>query len=280
MRIGANCWNQWTSWPDLLEAGLRVDRLGYDTLWTWDHLYPIVGEGARAELRGLAHDHRLGGPHRARADRPDGRRQPAARARAGGEVATTLDHISRRAGDPRDRRWPGTRRRRLDFGIDFGSGVGERLRWLGEALPILRGMLDGSEPTAAGPRYHSQHTRNLPPPLQERLPIFLGGGGEKVTLRLAAQHADLCNFGGDVETVRRKEEVLLAHCEAVGRDPATIERTLSVGTVFLRDDRAAAEAAGRVAFERNRAEPWKPHYGRPEEVAEELARSSSSATAT
>ncbi len=44
VRIGANCWNQWTDWPALLQAGIRADRLGYDTLWTWDHLYPIVGD--------------------------------------------------------------------------------------------------------------------------------------------------------------------------------------------------------------------------------------------
>ena len=47
-----------------------------------------------------------------------------------------------------------------DFGFDFGSGSTERLRWLGEALPIMRGMLDGEEPTASGPRYRSVHTRN------------------------------------------------------------------------------------------------------------------------
>ncbi len=186
------------------------------------------------------------------------------------KLATTLDHISGgRAILGIGAGW--FEDEAADFGIAFGSGVGERLRWLGEALPILRGMLDGAEPTASGPRYRSQHTRNLPAPLQPHLPIFLGGSGEKVTLRLAARYADLCNFGGDADTVRRKEDVLLRHCEAVGRDPATIERTLSVGTVFLRDDRAAAEAAGRVAFERNRAGPWKPHYGTPQDVAEELA---------
>ena len=43
IKLGANCWNQYTDWPGLLEAGVRADRLGYDTLWTWDHLYPIVG---------------------------------------------------------------------------------------------------------------------------------------------------------------------------------------------------------------------------------------------
>ena len=47
-KFGANCWNQYTDWPSLLEAGVRADRLGYDSLWTWDHLYPIVGSRERA----------------------------------------------------------------------------------------------------------------------------------------------------------------------------------------------------------------------------------------
>jgi hypothetical protein len=79
------------------------------------------------------------------------------------------------------------------------------------------------------------------------------------------------NLGGDLETIRRKEQVLLEHCEAVGRDPADIERTASVGTVFIRDDPAEAERVGQAAFERNRSQPWKPNYGPPERIAEQLA---------
>jgi alkanesulfonate monooxygenase SsuD/methylene tetrahydromethanopterin reductase-like flavin-dependent oxidoreductase (luciferase family) len=66
--------------------------------------------------------------------------------------------------------------------------------------------------------------------------------------------------------------VLVSHCEAIGRDPAEIERTASVGTIFIRDSAADAERVGRVAFERNCAtEPWYPHYGSPEQIAEQLA---------
>ena len=65
VKIGALCWNQYTDWPSLLEAGIRADGLGYDTLWTWDHLYPIVGEPRRADLRGLADAGGLGAGHRA-----------------------------------------------------------------------------------------------------------------------------------------------------------------------------------------------------------------------
>ena len=138
----------------------------------------------------------------------------------------------------------------------------------------MRGMLDGAEPTATGPRYVSRHTRNLPPPIQAHLPICIGGGGEKVTLKLVAKYADMCNIGGGLETVRRKDAILVEHCERIGRDPAEIERTSNVGTVFIRDDRAEAERLFQAAFKRNRiARAWEDQpVGTPEDVAEKLAR--------
>ncbi len=63
---------------------------------------------------------------------------------------------------------------------------------------------------------------------------------------------------------------MLEHCDAVGRNPQEIERTASVGTIFIRDRVAEAARVGHAAFDRNRAEPWFPHYGTPELVAEEL----------
>jgi alkanesulfonate monooxygenase SsuD/methylene tetrahydromethanopterin reductase-like flavin-dependent oxidoreductase (luciferase family) len=81
------------------------------------------------------------------------------------------------------------------------------------------------------------------------------------------------NVGGGVATVRRKEQILLEHCEAVGRDPATIERTTGIGTVFIRDDRAEAERLFHEAFDRNRiARHWEDQpVGTPEDVAGKLA---------
>jgi alkanesulfonate monooxygenase SsuD/methylene tetrahydromethanopterin reductase-like flavin-dependent oxidoreductase (luciferase family) len=136
----------------------------------------------------------------------------------------------------------------------------------------MRGMLDGTEPTATGPHYRSRATRNLPSPVQVRLPICIGGGGEQVTLKLVAKYADMNNVGGGAEAVRRKEEILLRHCEAVGRDPSEIERTTGIGTVFIRDDRAEAERMLREAFRRNRvARHWTDQpVGTPEDVAERL----------
>ncbi len=272
IRLGVLCWNQYTDWPSLLEAGVRADRLGFDTLWTWDHLYPIIGDSHGPIFDGwLTITAWAQATERIRIGLMVGAntvRNPALVAK----MATTLDHISNgRAILGIGAAWFEEEHR--DFGIEFGSGPPERLRWLGEALPIMRGMLDGTEPTAAGPRYVSQHTRNLPPPVQAHLPICIGGGGEKVTLKLVARYGDMCNIGGGLEAVRRKEAILVQHCETVGRDPAEIERTTGIGTVFIRDDRAEAERLFREAFKRNRiAHAWEDQpVGTPEDVAEKLA---------
>ena len=105
----------------------------------------------------------------------------------------------------------------------------------------MRGMLHGERPTAAGPRYTTTSVRNLPPPIQERLPLLIGGGGEQVTLKLVARYGDANNVGGGLANVTRKEAILLQHCETVGRDPSEIERTTGLGTVIIRDSRAEAD---------------------------------------
>lgn len=272
IRLGALCWNQYTDWPSLLEAGRRVDRLGYDTLWTWDHLYPIVGSSRGPMFEGyLTLTAWAMATERARLGLMVGAnpfRNPALTAK----MATTLDHISGgRAILGIGAAWFEEEHRA--FGIEFGSGPPERLRWLGEALPIMRGMLSGETPSAAGPRYTAREVRNDPPPLQERLPLLVGGGGEKVTLRLVAKYADACNVGGGAASVRRKEEILLRHCAAVGRDPAEIERTTGIGTVVIRDSRAEAQRMFESIFEHNgRARLWTDQpVGTPESVAEHLA---------
>ena len=272
VKIGALCWNQYTEWPALLQAGIRADELGYDTLWTWDHLYPIVGDSTGPNYEGwLTLAAWAQATKRIRIGLMVGAntfRAPALTAK----MATTLDHISNgRAILGIGGAW--FEEEHQDFGFEFGSGFPERLRWLGEALPIMRGMLDGTEPTAPGPHYNSQDTRNLPRPIQAHLPICIGGSGEKVTLKLVAKYGDMNNIGGKVEDMARKEEILLGHCATVGRDPSEIERTTGIGTVFIRDDPAEAERLFREAFDRNRiARYWEDQpVGTPEQVAEMLA---------
>ncbi len=273
IRIGALCWNQYSDWQALFDAGLGAERLGYDTLWTWDHVYPIIGDSHGPNYEGwLTITAWATATQRIRVGLMVGAntfRAPTLTAK----LATTLDHISGgRAILGVGGAW--FEEEHEAFGLDFGSGFPERLRWLGQALPIMRGMLDGTEPSSAdGDRYRAKHVRNLPPPVQEHLPICIGGGGEQVTLKLVAKYGDMCNIGGTLDEVRRKEEVLLRHCETVGRDPSEIERTLSVGTVFIRDDRAEAERLFHAAFDRNRVgRHWENQpVGTAEDVAEKLA---------
>ena len=272
IRFGALIWNQYTTWPAMLEAGRRADTLGYDTLWTWDHLYPIVGdhEGPIFEawltLAAWAQ-----ATERIRLGLMVGAntfREPSLTAK----MATTLDHISNgRAILGIGGAWFETEHEA--YGLAFGDGFPERLRWLGEALPIMRGMLHGERPTAAGPRYTTKAVRNDPPPIQERLPILIGGGGEQVTLKLVARYGDANNVGGGLENVKRKEAILLQHCETVGRDPAEIERTTGLGSVIIRDSRAEAEAVQKAIFAGNgNADAWKDQpIGTPEDVAERIA---------
>jgi alkanesulfonate monooxygenase SsuD/methylene tetrahydromethanopterin reductase-like flavin-dependent oxidoreductase (luciferase family) len=188
------------------------------------------------------------------------------------KLATTLDHVSGgRAILGIGAAW--FDREHAAYGLDFGEGPPERLRWLAEALPVMRGMLRGERPSAAGPRYAARDIRNDPPPLQARLPILVGGGGEKVTLKLVAQYADANNVGGGLEAVKHKEAVLLEHCERVGRDPAEIERTTGIGVVIIRDSRAEARRVFEATFAGNgKARNWDDQpVGTPEDVIERLA---------
>ena len=272
VRFGALCWNQYTDWPALLEAGRRADRLGYHSLWTWDHVYPIVGDSHRPIFEGwLTITAWAASTERARIGLMVGAntfREPTLVAK----MATTLDHISRgRAVLGIGAAW--FQEEHEAFGFPFGDGFPERLRWLGEALPIMRGMLDGTEPTSTGPRYRAKAVRNDPPPIQGHLPILIGGGGEKVTLRLVAKYGDGCNLGGGIETVRRKETILRRHCEEVGRDHREIERTAGIGVVVIRDDRREAQRVFEEQFSRNRVSRlWEDQpVGTPEDVTGLLA---------
>ncbi len=271
IKIGALCWNQYTEWPALLQAGIRAEELGFDTLWTWDHLYPIVGDSNGPNYEGwLTITAWAQATKRIRVGLMVGAntfREPTLTAK----LATTLDHISNgRAILGIGGAW--FEEEHEAFGLEFGSGFPERLRWLGEALPVMRGMLDGTEPSAKGDHYHAKGVRNLPAPVQAHLPICIGGGGEQVTLKLVAKYADMNNVGGGIENVRRKEEILLRHCETVGRDPSEIERTTGIGTVFIRDDRREAERLFHAAFDRNRvAKHWVDQpVGTVEDVVEFL----------
>jgi F420-dependent oxidoreductase-like protein len=127
------------------------------------------------------------------------------------------------------------------LGFEFPP-VGERLDRLEEALQICRAMFTEEAPTFEGRHYRIREARNVPRPVQSGgPPILVGGSGEKRTLKLVAQYADLCNIFGDPATVARKVEILRRHCADVGRDPqeVTVSR-LSTLVLTANDAETAA----------------------------------------
>jgi alkanesulfonate monooxygenase SsuD/methylene tetrahydromethanopterin reductase-like flavin-dependent oxidoreductase (luciferase family) len=270
LRVGAHMWGQYTDWPSMRAAAVHADELGYDSLWTWDHLYPIVGSADGAIFEGwLTLAAWAAATSRARIGLMVGAntlRNPALVAK----MATTLDHISAgRAVLGIGAAWFETEH--VAYGIEFGASPGERLRWLDEAVQIMGGMLRGEQPSGSR-RYAAREVRNEPPPIQERLPLLIGGGGEKVTLRIVARHADACNFGGGFDTVRRKDEILRRHCADVGRDESEIERTAALGVCIIRDSEDdARRVADRMLARNGNAERFPNELiGTPEQVAEKI----------
>jgi alkanesulfonate monooxygenase SsuD/methylene tetrahydromethanopterin reductase-like flavin-dependent oxidoreductase (luciferase family) len=273
VKLGALVWPQYTDWQSLRDTGALVDRLGYDSLWTWDHLYPIVGdhEGPMFEgyltLAGWA-EHteqvRLGLMVGANTFR-----NPALVVK----MVTTLDHMSSgRMTLGIGGAWFETEH--TAFGIDFGSSVGERLDRFDEAVELMRAMLPGGPASARAVVYHAKDVLNNPPPVQKNVPILIGGSGERKTLATVARYADGWNTGGDLERVKHKDEVLRRWCDEVGRDESEIERTLQGGTPIIRDTVEEAQKVAAAWAERNRLPDWRNStelQGSAELVAERWA---------
>jgi alkanesulfonate monooxygenase SsuD/methylene tetrahydromethanopterin reductase-like flavin-dependent oxidoreductase (luciferase family) len=276
LKLGVLLWNQATDWPAYLDAVRRVDTLGYDHLWAWDHLYAIFGDPYQPIYEGwtslaacaVATERvRLGLLVGANTFRNPG---------IVAKMASTVDHVSGgRAILGLGGAWMEPEHRA--HGIDFGSGFGQRLDWLDEAVGACRTLLDGGTVTSApGGRYGFGDLRQAPVPLQAHLPIMIGGSGEKKTLRTVAAYADMWNAMGPLELMARKVEVLRQHCHDVGRDPSTIEFTLGV-KLTIRDSEAEAVRVWKAAMEHNRTPMadveddstfWN---GTPEQLAERLA---------
>jgi F420-dependent oxidoreductase-like protein len=269
IKVGVLPWPQGTDWTSLLEVGRRADELGYDSLWTWDHLYPIQGDWRRPIFEGYLI---LGGwagvTSRATIGLMVGAntfRNPALTAK----IVTTLDHMSNgRAILGIGGAW--FEREHKAYGIEFGSGFGERLDWLDEAVEVMHAMVRGKEATARGPRYQVKNVRNDPPPIQSRIPILIGGDGEKKTLHTVAKYADAWNTSGDIEFVRHKDEVLRQWCDRVGRDESEIERTLGLGLVIIRDSTAEAKRVDATFREQHPGYSDEPKVGTAEQIAESL----------
>jgi alkanesulfonate monooxygenase SsuD/methylene tetrahydromethanopterin reductase-like flavin-dependent oxidoreductase (luciferase family) len=275
-KLGVLLWNQASDWEAYEAAAKRVDALGYDSLWAWDHLYAIFGDPYQPIFEGYTS---LAAWSKVTSRVRLGLLVGANPFRNPGVVAkmlTTIDHASGgRAIAGMGAAW--MELEHTATGIDFGSSVGQRLDWMDESVAALRTLFDGGRVTSApGSHYAFSDLVLLPPPVQKRLPIMIGGGGEKKTLRTVAKYADMWNVMGAVDVLTHKLDVLRRHCDDVGRDLAEIELTAGCKPLI----RSTAEAARRE-WEAQMAHNRTPMasvedddtfwVGTPELVAERMA---------
>jgi probable F420-dependent oxidoreductase len=209
MKIGVQLHPQATSLADVRAAWRAADAMGVDSIWVWDHFYPLYGDPDAAHfeaytlLAAMAADTchaQIGALVTCYSYR---------NAQLLADMSRTIDHIS----NGRFVLGIGSgwfERDYNEYGYEFGTAPG-RLRLLGEGIPVIKERL----------------SKLNPGPVNGSIPLMIGGSGEKVTLKLTARHADMHNTFGPVDHFRSKMEVLDRWCAELGRDPREIERTVA-----------------------------------------------------
>ncbi len=232
IRFGVQTGQQNTDWESLRSFWSRADDWGYDSLWCFDHFYPIFtpdpagpcfeGWSLLSALSQNTKRARIGALVNGNTYR-----NPALTAK----MAATLDHAS--GG-------------RLNLGLGAGWFEGEhkslgfdfktlpgRLQALEEACQIIKGMFTQEKTTLHGKHYEVIDAICNPKPLQKKLPLMIGGHGEKVLLKIVARHADMWNMGNaDAAEMKRLISVIERHGDTVGRDTDEIEITLAMGLCY------------------------------------------------
>jgi F420-dependent oxidoreductase-like protein len=231
VRFGAAFWIQRTDWPALRDACLAAERAGFDGLWLDDHLLSDEGDWRAEKLEGWTTLAALA-PVTTRVKlgllvAANTFRHPGLTAK----MATTLDHLSN------GRFILGIgggwfAREHEAFGLDFGSGFGERLDRLEEAVDLIERLLAGEQVTRSGRFYSLVDAVCMPRPIQARLPILIGGSGREKTLRTAARHADLWNGYGEPAQIAETSQVLRERCAEIGRPFEAIQRTVTMEVVI------------------------------------------------
>jgi alkanesulfonate monooxygenase SsuD/methylene tetrahydromethanopterin reductase-like flavin-dependent oxidoreductase (luciferase family) len=250
VRIGALLWPQTTSWATIRDAAVRADSVGFDSLWTWDHLNAIVGPWEQPILEGWTTLAATGAAtSRIRLGLLVGAntfRNPGLTAK----LATTLDHVSGgRAILGIGGAW--FEYEHTAHGIDFGSGFGQRLTWLDESVAAMRTLLDGGTVTSKpGGRYEFQDLHHVPDPVQRHVPIMIGGTGRTKTLRTIARYGDQWNAAGTPELLAELSPILDGYLQEEGRPLDAIDRTSNLWMI-IRDDEREARRVWDETMERN-----------------------------
>ncbi|MEM8534531.1 MAG: LLM class F420-dependent oxidoreductase [Chloroflexota bacterium] len=236
-RVGTQFHPQHTTYASFASGVQKAEELGVDTIWNWDHFYPLYGDPQGNHFEGWTTLTAMA-TLTSRAEigclvSCNSYRNPALLA----NMAKTVDHISNGrlifgvgAG------W--FERDYTEYGYEFGTAP-DRLRALRDALPIFK----------------QRWEVEVPPPIRNPMPILIGGGGEKVTLKLTAQYADIWNGFGPADSYKRKNEILDNWCREVNRDPAEIERSVAIQTSDL-DHLDDLADAGATHFILGMGEPW------------------------
>jgi F420-dependent oxidoreductase-like protein len=252
VRFGIHSGQQYTSFDDYLALWTRAEELGYDWVSDFDHFLPIQADPTGPCFEGPTLLAAMAvSTSRVRCGilvTGVTYRHPAVLA----NIAATIDHIS--GG-------------RLEFGIgaawyelehgQYGipyPPIGVRMDMLDEACRILRSLWTKEATTFDGEHFRLKDARLEPKPIQAHLPLVLGGGGERRTLRIVAEHADVWNaFFGSYDEYRHKLEVLAGHCADVGRDPRDIRKSVTLRAILAGSEGEARELAA--------AQPPSPGVG-------------------
>src|SRR5215218_2357418 len=244
-RFGVHTGLQHTTPDELRVLWTRIEALGFDWISIWDHFYGATGQPDDAACLEAVAMHAALACETERVQCGSlvysiGYRHPAVLAKA----ITAIDLISGgRAAMGIGAGWAEVEYRA--YGIDFPP-VGTRMDQLEEGIAILRGLLHEETTSFEGRWFHVHEARNEPRPVQARLPIWIGGGGEKRTLRIAARYADAWNVPFvDPPTFAAKREVLHRHCDDVGRDPTEIRCAVNVGLAWT--DESLVQQFGALA---------------------------------